>query len=637
MKDLLTSTIDKIKPLNKQDIHIASQLLSQVMSNAPGLGALRDMLLAYIGLRGTASPLRKYTVICCADHGIAKHGISAYPQETTYRMAANYLISHGAAANAFADFISSDLLVVDMGIATDTANLPGLLQRKIAYGTNDFLAAPAMTAGQTLAAINTGIEIAFSCCDNGGNCFLPGEMGIANTTSAAAMAAVLCHIDAKQATGRGTNISADRLKHKKSIVQQAIRLHQPNPADSLDVLTKLGGFEFACLTGLILGAAARQALVILDGFNTSIAALLAVGICPDAKHCLLSSQLSEEPAHKKVLQKLQLTPCLELGLSLSEGAGSALAADLLDAALKTYSSLTVKQPPSFDDTSFFHEKMPLEKPHLTDRTFDFYTHTMPPLSHRAMNACQSRLDHLAKPLYSLGALEQISVQLAGILNEDRPEPSLSKDILCFTQSELSPAQEIMTRTFAEHASAAVTIAHLTPDSTAESAFDFGRRTAEELSFSAPLLGLCLTESEASMTCGEKSRLIRQSLCQPDGNLLWPPKEFLNHLPLALQIDAAALMGAMIAGAHNSSLILLDDEATEIIAKYAELLCPEISSYILHIQPNLLSLGMSTGGGCIASLGLRLVTASLQMLNHMKTFSETKVAAANNGPGAYRQI
>ena len=168
------------------------------------------------------------------------------------------------------------------------------------------------------------------------------------------------------------------------------------------------------------------------------------------------------------------------------------------------------------------------------------------------------------------------------------------------------------------------------------AFDFGRTTAEDITFTSPLLAVAFADTTAGEFSQDRVQQLKEALCSPDGGLRYPAEDFLRHVPPALKNEVSALMGAMIAAAHNSSLVVLDDEATEIIARYTELLCPAIKPFILHTQPALLQLGMTIGGGCIACLGLKIVDAALHMLNDMKTFAEARVAVADDGPGAGRQ-
>ncbi len=635
----LEETLAAIQPPDPVIIKNIEQKLRSTMTDDAGLGCLRGLLLRYAGITNSTQPEipRKSTIVCCADHGVAAMKVSAYPPETTVQMTANYLISRGAVANALSNFANSYLIIADLGIAAPTEHLPGLLQRKIARGTANCAVGPAMTREQALQAIQTGIDLAEYYTQKGFRCFLPGEMGIANTTSSAAITACLCGLTPEAATGRGTNISDERLKVKISVVRQALAVNQPDPSDGLDVLQKVGGFELGCIAGIILGAAAHHAFVVLDGFNTGAAALIAHALCPAVRDYLMGSHLAAEPAHDAILKKLGLKPYMDMKFRLGEATGSSIAADLLDAAILAYTYLTKPEQEQIDEpAAFFHETMPPRAAQLTDRTFNFYLHTLPELDTKAMEACQLRIDNLAKPIYSLGYLEELAVELAGILGDERPESTLKRALLCFTGSKLSTVQRQLTEAFAEHAQAEVTIGHLRCDRPPTEAFDFGRITAEDITLSSPILGVALAETSPDDPCGTKQAALREALCSPDGSLRYAADEFLQHVPKQLKADVSALMGAIIAGAHNSSLIVLDNEATEIVARYTELLCPEIKPFILHTQPNLLQLEMTTGGGCIACLGMRVVDAALYMLNDMKTFAEASVSVADDGPGAGRQ-
>ena len=637
---LLQETLAAIQPRSQQHAAAFRERLDAAMTQPAGLGILQDMLAAYAGITGSDAPAipARQTIICCADHGVAAMKVSAYPPETTVQMTANYLISRGAVANALSNFCGSSLEVADLGIAAPTDDLPGLLQKKIAPGTKNCAVGPAMTREQAIQALETGILLAAEHAQKGPVCFLPGEMGIANTTSSAAIAAVFCGLTPEQATGRGTNISDARLKVKIDVVRQALEVNRPQAGDGLDVLQKVGGFELGCIAGIILGAAAHHSFVVLDGFNTGAAALIAQALCPASRDYLMASHLAAEPAHGAMLQKLGLQPCMDMNFRLGEATGSSLAADLLTAALQMQQTLALpaaEQPT--EEALFFHESMSAAAAPAGSQTFDFYLQTMPSLSQHAMDACQQRIDNLIKPIYSLGSLEQIAVELAGILHEDRPPLDLSRALLCFSGKQLSTVQCCLTESFSRHAGATTTIAHLLPGRPPAEAFDFSLRLGEELSFSHPIIGLAIAETAPEDNCGTKLHRLREALCQPDGSLRYPADSFLQHLPADLQGDAAALLGAMLGAAHNSSLIVLDNESTEIIARYAEQLCPDIVPYLLHTQPALLRLHMTTGGGCIACLGMRLVDAAMHVLNDMKTFAEASVAVADDGPGARRQI
>jgi nicotinate-nucleotide--dimethylbenzimidazole phosphoribosyltransferase len=300
------------------------------------LGCLGEMAARYAGIRNSILPDMPHNlvVITSADHGVAKKGVSAYPIETTLHMTANYLVSRGGTANAFANFCGADLIVVDMGVAGDLSHVPGLLQKKIAYGTNDFTEGPAMSREQAIQAVETGIEIVREKIKEGYNSFSLGEMGIGNTTSSAAIACVFTGLTPELATGRGTGISDSRMQVKINVVRKALELNQPSSQDGLDVLSKVGGFELGALAGIILGAAKERCAVMLDGLNTSAAALIAYAICPNSKEYLFASHLSGEPAHKAVLKVLGLTPSVDMGIRLGEAIGASVVVDMLTASVK---------------------------------------------------------------------------------------------------------------------------------------------------------------------------------------------------------------------------------------------------------------------------------------------------------------
>ena len=487
---LLEETIAHIQPPDETASAAVARQLETATGEDIGLGALKTLLMKYAAITQTAAPPhpKKCTIICCADHGVAAMKVSAYPPSTTVQMTANYLISRGAVANALSNFAGSELVVADLGIAAPTDHLPGLLSRKIAFGTKNCAVGSAMTREQAIRAVETGIELAASAAAEGFCCFLPGEMGIANTTSSACVAATFCGLAPELATGRGTNISDDRLKVKIEVVRQSLRVNQPDPRDGLDVLRKVGGFEIGCITGIILGAAARHAFVVIDGFNTAAAALIAQALTPLAPYYLMASHQAAEPAHLAMLNKLGLTPYMDMNFRLGEATGSSIAVNLLDAAILAREQLQSEAAPP----PFRTEAMPPKTAPVTDKTFDFYLQTFPEPSQAAMDACQLRidnlakpassameacqfrLDNLAKPIYSLGYLEQIAVELAGILDDDRPPLDLKRALLCFSIGDLSPIQQRLTAAFAQHAGADVTVARLRPGRPLTEAFDFGR-------------------------------------------------------------------------------------------------------------------------------------------------------------------
>ena len=332
---LLQDTLVKITAPDTVIMQQVQDKLDSLIKPAGSLGRLGDMVRQYAGIIGETEPRlpRSCMVVTSADHGVARQGISAYPVETTMHMTANYLIAKGGSANAFANFSGSDLVVVDVGVAGDLSYVPGLWHRKISYGTQDFTQGPAMSREQAVQAIETGIEIVNTKVSEGYNCFSLGEMGIGNTTASAAIVGAFTGLEPDKITGRGTGISDSRMQVKLAIVRQALAVNNPDAKDGLDVLAKVGGFEIGALAGVVLGAAANRCAVIIDGLNTTAAALIAHAIQPVSKEYLFASHLSGEPAHIIALRCLGREAFVDMGVRLGEGIGASVAIDMLKAAV----------------------------------------------------------------------------------------------------------------------------------------------------------------------------------------------------------------------------------------------------------------------------------------------------------------
>ncbi|MEG6586509.1 nicotinate-nucleotide--dimethylbenzimidazole phosphoribosyltransferase [Dendrosporobacter sp. 1207_IL3150] len=338
---LLKETLARISPLNTDVMREVQNRLDNLTKPIGSLGRLEQMVRQYAGVSGEIVPQvpRCCMVVTSADHGVARHGISAYPVETTIHMTANYLVSKGASANAFANFCGADMVVVDMGVAGDLSHVPELWHRKIAYGTQDFTQGPAMTREQAIQAIETGIEIVNDRVQKGYTCFSLGEMGIGNTTSSAAIVAAFTGLAPEIVTGRGTGISDSRMKIKIDIVREALRVNEPDRADGIDVLAKVGGFEIGALAGVVLGCAANRCAVVIDGLNTTAAALIANAIHPLSKNYIFASHLSGEPAHVIALDKLNLKACLDMGVRLGEAIGASMVVDMLSVSIKMLNNM----------------------------------------------------------------------------------------------------------------------------------------------------------------------------------------------------------------------------------------------------------------------------------------------------------
>lgn len=339
---LLQETCDAIHSRNKEiEQHIIKNWND--MSDIKQYGRLVDMVAQY----GAATNQENVTIpkscmiIASADHGVADMGVSAYPKETTVGMTQNYLIPKGAGANSLANYCGATMEVIDMGIDADMSWVPGLRSHKLGMGTKNFVEEPAMTREQAIEGIETGIKLVQEKMVDGYNVFLVGEMGISNTTASALMTAKFAGLTAEEATGRGTNISDKRLKLKQRIVHDVLVKYQDIPKDdAIGILAAVGGFEFTCIVGVILGAAANHGMVIIDGFNTSACALVAKTLVPASMDYVMASHLSAEKAAKSSLQNLGLEAYVDLGLCLGEASGGSVQMGMLDLAVHMYKSVT---------------------------------------------------------------------------------------------------------------------------------------------------------------------------------------------------------------------------------------------------------------------------------------------------------
>ncbi len=299
----------------------------------PGsLGRLEQVALQLGLIQQTTAPqLRQPTlVVFAADHGAAVAGISAFPQDVTWQMVLNYL-QGGAAVNVFARQAGWDLLVVDAGVKHDFGSMPGLLDRKIAPGTHNYIHEPAMSAAQCQAALDAGRAIVADLAEKGCNLLGLGEMGIGNTACAALLAHRLLGLPLAEIVGRGTGLDDAGLQRKTMLLSQAAA-RCPAPLDSFETLRQFGGFEIAMMAGAMLEAAARRITILVDGFIVTAALLVARGFDPHVTECCLYAHCSEERGHRRLLDALGAEPLLDLGLRLGEGTGAALALPLVRAA-----------------------------------------------------------------------------------------------------------------------------------------------------------------------------------------------------------------------------------------------------------------------------------------------------------------
>jgi nicotinate-nucleotide--dimethylbenzimidazole phosphoribosyltransferase len=342
---LIAETAVAIPSATEPAREAALALQSVLTKPAGALGRLEELHVWAAGLLGEAAPRldRKTIVVAAADHLVTAEGVSAYPSDVTAQMVRNFL-DGGAAISVLAAHAGARVRVVDAGVASDVDD-PRLHIAQTQRGAANITHGPAMSREEAETLIVRGIDFARDECASGARAIGLGDMGIGNTTAAAAIASVLCGVPAPLVTGRGTGIDDATYEAKVGAVQRAIAVNEPDPQDPLDVLAKVGGCEIAFLAGVALGAASARAIVVLDGYPTTAAALIAARIAPPAVEFMLASHLSAEPGHRVVLDELaridgvwcggeHLRPALDLGLRLGEGTGAALAMSILDAALR---------------------------------------------------------------------------------------------------------------------------------------------------------------------------------------------------------------------------------------------------------------------------------------------------------------
>jgi nicotinate-nucleotide--dimethylbenzimidazole phosphoribosyltransferase len=335
----------------------ASAILDSLTKPPGSLGRLEWLAVELSGISGTPRPTfrRRAIVVAAADHGVARQGVSAYPSDVTAQMVANF-VAGGAAISVLAGLVGASLTVVDVGVAGDVPADVGsgaaveLVRARIRAGTDDMTEGPAMRRDEAVRSIGIGLEAAESLRRRGVELLGIGEMGIGNTTAASAITAAVTGVATDRVTGIGTGIDDVTRERKIAVVERALARHRPDPADPIGTLAAVGGLEIGALVGLILGASEARIPVILDGFITAAAALLATELAPSVASRVVAGHRSVEPGHAIVLERLGLRPLLELDLRLGEGTGAALAMTLVDAAvavrdgMATFDSAAISGP-----------------------------------------------------------------------------------------------------------------------------------------------------------------------------------------------------------------------------------------------------------------------------------------------------
>lgn len=353
----LLDALTSVSPVEPSDETAAWARLDQLTKPPRSLGRLEELAARVAAVQRTDRPTveRKAIVLAAADHGVVAEGVSPFPQDVTWQMVANF-VAGGAAINQLAASVGAELLLYDLGVAADLSGFPGVRSHKIGMGTRNMALGAAMTREEAAQAVLVGYEAAVEASGRGITLLGTGEMGIGNTTAAAAVTSVLAAVDPTTVVGPGTGLDEQGVAHKADVVRRSIEVNglsgvtiapglagQTDRAavthDVLDVLAAVGGFEIAALAGVVIGSAACGVAVVTDGYISGSATLAAVRLCPEAAGYVFPSHLSVEPGHAVVLDSLGLEPVLRLEMRLGEGTGAALAMGIIDGACRMLSGM----------------------------------------------------------------------------------------------------------------------------------------------------------------------------------------------------------------------------------------------------------------------------------------------------------
>ena len=331
---LLKQTLEAIRPTDRVVMAAAQKEIDYCLKPPGSLGKLEDIARQIAGITGKVHNTisKKAIVVMMADNGVCAEGVAMYPQDIT-RIGADFVTSGRMGVNFLANYSKADIIAVDIGIQVDV-DLPRVHNRKIRYGTANFLKEPAMSREEAIRAIEVGIEVTNTAIDQGYDLLGTGEIGIGNTTASSAVLYAFTGANIDRVVGRGAGLTDEAFEHKKAVVQQAVRLHRPDPDDALDVLSKVGSLDIAGMTGTYLACAARRVPVVTDGLISNVAALTAMRLAPEAIEYMIPSHISFEPGAKLLKEITGLEPMIDMNMRLGEGTGCALVFSIIEAALR---------------------------------------------------------------------------------------------------------------------------------------------------------------------------------------------------------------------------------------------------------------------------------------------------------------
>lgn len=331
----LSEAVNSIGHLDVDAMKSARERLDSLTKPQGSLGRLEELAARIAGITGKGIPdiPKKLSILMAADHGVVEEGVSAFPQEVTIEMIENF-IKGGAAMNVLSRHAGADLWVVDIGVKGDISDKKGIIHRKIANGTYNMAKGQAMTKDEAIMAMEVGISLVEEAKNKGYGLIGTGEMGIGNTTASTAVVCAFSGLGPSEVVGRGTGVDDKGLKRKIDTIEKALIVNRPDSDDPVDVLSKVGGLEIAGLAGVFLGCAAMRIPVLIDGFISGAAALVAYRLNSLAGEYMIASHLSMERGHRVELEMMGLKPLLDLDLRLGEGTGAALSMGIVDASIE---------------------------------------------------------------------------------------------------------------------------------------------------------------------------------------------------------------------------------------------------------------------------------------------------------------